>query len=58
MSRLARVVVPGCAHHITQRGVRSMGVFSCDGDRLEYLHLLKLHGSKHGVVFLASDLLT
>lgn len=58
MSRLARVVVPGCPHHITQRGVRSIGVFSCAGDRLEYLRLLKLHGNKHGVIFLAYCLMT
>jgi putative transposase len=58
MSRLARVVVPGCAHHITQRGVRSMGVFSCAGERLEYLRLLKEHGNKHGVLFLAYCLMT
>ncbi|OGR59784.1 MAG: hypothetical protein A2X34_09600 [Elusimicrobia bacterium GWC2_51_8] len=58
MSRLARVVLPGCPHHITQRGVRSMGVFSCSNDRLEYLRLLKLHGNKHNVLFLAYCLMT
>lgn len=28
MARLARVVLPNVPHHITQRGVRSMTVFS------------------------------
>ncbi len=41
MARLARVVLPGVVHHITQRGVRSMNIFSIDGDRMEYLSLLK-----------------
>jgi len=27
MSKLARVVLPGVVHHITQRGVRSMDIF-------------------------------
>ncbi|PIU19446.1 MAG: transposase [Elusimicrobia bacterium CG08_land_8_20_14_0_20_59_10] len=58
MSRLARVVVPECPHHITQRGVRSMGIFSCDNERLEYLRLLKQKAELHGVRFLAYCLMT
>jgi len=53
MSRLARIVVPGCPHHITQRGVRSMRIFSNDGERLDYLRLLRVHAEKHGVRFIA-----
>ena len=30
MPRIARVVVPGTPHHVTQRGVRRMDVFFCD----------------------------
>ena len=37
MARLARVVLPGVPHHVTQRGVRSMEIFSSDEDRGEYL---------------------
>ena len=33
MARLARVVLPGVPHHVTQRGVRSMEIFSSDKDR-------------------------
>lgn len=37
MSRLARVVVPGVPHHVTQRGVRRSDVFYCDEDRERYI---------------------
>ena len=32
MSRIARVVVPGIAHHVTQRGNRCWRVFFSDAD--------------------------
>lgn len=41
MARVARVVIPGCPHHVVQRGVRSLRVFFSDADRNEYLSLLK-----------------
>jgi len=53
MGRIARVVLPGIPHHVTQRGVRSMSIFSSDNDRLDYLHLLAKQGQKHGLTFLA-----
>ncbi len=53
MGRIARVVLPGIPHHVTQRGVRSMPIFSSDNDRLDYLHLLAKQGQKHGLTFLA-----
>jgi len=40
MARIARVVLPGYPHHITQRGVRSMPVFFSNDDRHEYMHHL------------------
>jgi putative transposase len=40
MSRMARVVVPDVAHHVIQRGVRSMDIFRDDADRREYLRLM------------------
>ena len=40
MARLARVVVPGCPHHLTQRGNRRQEVFFGDADRRRYLALL------------------
>jgi putative transposase len=41
MSRRARVVVPGCAHHVTQRGNRQANVFRSDADRLYYMAILR-----------------
>ena len=40
MARLARVVVPGVAHHVTQRGNRRQTVFFSDDDYRAYLRLL------------------
>lgn len=40
MARLARIVLPGVAHHVTQRGNRRLPIFFSDGDRLAYLDLL------------------
>ena len=58
MPRLARVVVPGVPHHITQRGVRSLPVFFSDADRRTYLALLAEQGDQHGVAFRAYCLMT
>ena len=41
MARLARVVIPGVAHHVTQRGNRRLPVFFGDDDRRLYLELLR-----------------
>ncbi len=43
MARIARVVVPGCWHHVTQRGNRRQSVFFDDADRAMYLRLLARH---------------
>jgi putative transposase len=40
MARMARVVVPGIAHHVVQRGNRRQQTFFSDGDYLYYLDLL------------------
>ncbi len=40
MARIARVVVPGSWHHVTQRGNRRQTVFHGDDDRALYLDLL------------------
>ena len=40
MPRLARVVIPNCPHHVTQRGNRREDVFFGDADRQRYLALL------------------
>ncbi|MBI4556873.1 MAG: transposase, partial [Candidatus Hydrogenedentes bacterium] len=41
MSRVARIVVPGVYHHITQRGNNGQDVFFVDDDRRVYLELLR-----------------
>lgn len=39
--RPPRVVIPGCPHHLLQRGNRKANVFNDDSDRLVYLRLLR-----------------
>ena len=58
MSRIARVILPGCAHHLTQRGVRSMAVFRDDEDRQLYLQLLTEQACLHRLRFLSWCLMT
>jgi putative transposase len=58
MPRIARVVVPGLPHHVTQRGVRRMDVFFSDEDRFAYLAFLAKQARAHGVEFLAWCLMT
>jgi putative transposase len=43
LSRIPRVVVPGCWHHVTQRGNRRQTIFFSDADRRLYLDLLRQH---------------
>jgi putative transposase len=40
MSRLARIVIPGVPHHVTQRGNRREAIFFEDGDHEIYRDLL------------------
>jgi putative transposase len=49
MARLARVVVPGYFHHITQWGNRSQNVFFSDRDKYSYLELLDSSARKAGI---------
>lgn len=46
MTRIARVVIPGVAHHVTQRGNRGQKVFLEDGDYRAYLGLVAEHCAK------------
>ena len=41
MARIARVILPGYPHHITQRGNRRQDVFFKTSDYEDYLNLLK-----------------
>jgi len=49
MARLARVVVSGVPHRVTQRGNRRQIVFFGDDDYRSYLALLKEHARSAGV---------
>ena len=42
MVRKARVVVPGAAHHVVQRGNRRQKVFFSEADKQEYLNIFGL----------------
>lgn len=42
MTRIARVVVPGIAHHVTQRGNRRLPTFFSDEDYVAYRDLIAL----------------
>jgi len=55
---MARVVVPGIPHHLTQRGNRREDVFFRDDDRQRYLQLLIEYSAKHEMVTLAYCLMT
>jgi len=49
MPRLARVVVPGIPHHVTQRGNRRMPTFVCDEDYVTYTGLMAEWCEERGV---------
>ncbi len=49
MTRLARIVVPGLPHHVTQRGNRREAIFFEDGDHEIYRDLLADQAAKAGV---------
>ncbi len=49
MARLARVVVPGLPHHVTQRGNRRQQTFFNDGDYQAYKDLVARHCAEAGV---------
>jgi len=58
MARLPRVVIPGVAHHVTQRGNRRQPVFFSDDDRRLYLELVGAGCAAAGVRCLAWCLMT
>ncbi len=58
MARLARVIVPGLPHHITQRGNRRQDVFFDDSDYSLYLQLLKEWCDKESVKVISYCLMT
>lgn len=49
MARIARIVVPGYPHHITQRGNRRQATFFRDDDYRQYIDLMAEWCSRCGV---------
>ena len=58
MPRVARIVIPGCAHHITQRGNNRQDVFFVADDRRVYLELLSAQSARWGLDIHAYSLMT
>jgi putative transposase len=58
MPRFARVVIPQCPHHITQRGNARRDVFFTAQDRQVYLGLLVQYGEHYGADILGYCLMT
>ena len=58
MPRRSRIVVPGCAHHVTQRGNHRADVFRDDADRFHYIRLLHEHATAHDVWLWTYTLMT
>ena len=58
MPRFARVVIPGCPHHITQRGNARRAVFFTRADRQVYLGLLKQYAELYALDVLGYCLMT
>jgi REP element-mobilizing transposase RayT len=58
MPRVARIVVPGVPHHITQRGNNRQDVFFVDDDRRLYLGLLAKSAARYGLQVLGYCLMT
>lgn len=53
MARLARIVIPGIPHHVTQRGNRRQHVFFCSDDYRLYRRLMSEYCKLHAVKVLA-----
>ena len=58
MPRVARVVIPGCPHHVTQRGNNRQDVFFVEDDRRVYLATLREQCERFGLAVQAYCLMT
>ena len=58
MPRVARIVIPGLPHHVTQRGNNRQDVFFVAADRRVYLELLRKHARQFGLRLLGYCLMT
>jgi len=55
---MARVVLPGSPHHITQRGIRRFNVFLDEADHCRYRELLALYAGRYELRIAAYCLMT
>lgn len=53
MARLARLVIPGLPHHVTQRGNRRQQTFFCEDDYAAYVDLMADWCNERGVAIWA-----
>ena len=58
MARLARIVVPGLPHHVSQGGNNQQDVFFVDEDKWQYLRILQEQSVAHGFAVLGYCLMT
>jgi putative transposase len=58
MPRQSRIVIPGCAHHVTQRGNYGVRVFESDRDHAKYCSLINQYAEKYSVKILCYCLMT
>jgi putative transposase len=58
MPRIARTVIPGIPHHVTQRGNNRQDVFFVEDDRTVYLHFLSRYAPQFGLDILGYCLMT
>jgi len=58
MPRVARIVIPGLPHHVTQRGNNRQDVFFVDDHRRAYLELLKEQSEAHDLQVLGYCLMS
>jgi putative transposase len=58
MPRVARIVLPGLPHHVTQRGNNRQDVFFVEDDRRVYLTLLGQNAARYGLQVLGYCLMT
>jgi putative transposase len=53
MSRISRIVIPGIAHHVIQRGSRRLQTFFTAKDYTVYKRILEICAKKEGIEILA-----
>jgi putative transposase len=58
MARFPRVVIPGVAHHVTQRGNARQVILADDADRIAYLELLRPYSELYGLSLLGYCLMS